>query len=242
MRPRIGIPCYTDRGPRSNAVRFCMGSSYCRAVGQAQGIPWLIPLLQDEGIAADIMSSIDGLLLAGGGDVDPLRFGEERRSYSTGMDPARDGVELELTRRALDSGHPILAVCRGIQVLNVACGGTLHQDIGTEIAGAQRHSFRRGHARNYLGHTVDVRPATRLAAILGSGSIAVNSFHHQAIKVLGTGLQVTAVALDGVIEGVESSNHRFVLGVQWHPEELVDDDPRMAALFAAFVSASCGRT
>ncbi len=145
-------------------------------------------------------------------------------------------------RLALAHDIPILAICRGIQVLNVACGGTLYQDVPAQVEGALRHSYAPDNPRNHLGHCVDVRPESKLARILGSGMVPVNSFHHQAIRVLGDGLMVSAISEDGIIEAVEMSDRRFVLGVQWHPEELVDDDPRMAHLFASLVGASRGET
>jgi len=181
---------------------------------------------------------LDGLLLTGGGDVAPRHYGEARRVGLTSVDPPRDRVELWLAWRSVRDNLPLLAICRGIQVLNVALGGTLYQDIPAEIAGALRHSFRFEHPRNYLGHKVQVEPDARLGEIMGPGVVSVNSFHHQSIKDVAPELVVTALAPDEVIEGVEIPGLSFAVGVQWHPEELVDDDPRMLSLFKAFVTAA----
>jgi putative glutamine amidotransferase len=233
MRPLIGIPCQGNL--RSAYRRFCVGQSYCRALEMAGGAPVLIPLLSDEQALWDIYQRLDGLLLAGGGDIAPHHFGQVRTAKVSYVDPPRDRVEMLLVRRAVADDLPVLAICRGIQVLNVALGGTLYQDIPSQIPHALRHNFHPDHARNHLGHEVEIKGGTRLADILGATRVEVNSFHHQSLQNVPDLLQVTAVAPDGVIEAIEASRRRFVLGVQWHPEELVDDDPRMKHLFEVFV-------
>jgi putative glutamine amidotransferase len=135
----------------------------------------------------------------------------------------------------MDYNLPLLAICRGIQVLNVALGGTLYQDIPSQLPQASRHDFS-DQARNYLGHEVLVQAGTRLADIVGAGSLAVNSFHHQAARDIAPLLQVAASAPDGIVEGLEARGKDFVVGVQWHPEELIEDEPRMLRLFQAFVA------
>ncbi|MBC7260925.1 MAG: gamma-glutamyl-gamma-aminobutyrate hydrolase family protein [Chloroflexi bacterium] len=233
MRPLIGIPCQGNL--RSAYRRFCVGQSYCRALEMAGGAPVLIPLLSDVQALWDIYQRLDGLLLAGGGDIAPHHFGQARTAKVRYVDPPRDRVEMLLVRRAVEDNLPVLAICRGIQVLNVALGGTLYQDIPTQIPHALRHNFHPDHPRNYLGHEVEVQPGTRLAGILGSTRVGVNSFHHQALKEVSPRLSVAAFAPDGVIEAVEAQDEQFVLGVQWHPEELVEDDPKMKHLFEVFV-------
>jgi putative glutamine amidotransferase len=235
MRPVIGIPCQGNL--RSRYRRFCSGQSYCRAVQSAGGTPILLPLLDDEAVR-DAYLRLDGLLLAGGGDVAPRHYGEVRRAKLISVDPPRDRVELWLARQATVDDLPLFAICRGIQVLNVAMGGTLYQDIATQLPHALRHSFPNHRPRNYLGHEVLIKSGTHLADLLGVRSLGVNSFHHQAIKGLAESLQVTATAPDGVIEAVQASDKRFVVAVQWHPEELIEDDPGMRRLFEAFVSES----
>jgi len=145
-------------------------------------------------------------------------------------------VELLLARRAVSDDLPLLAICRGHQVLNVALGGTLYQDIVTQIPRALRHNFHPEYPYNHLGHEVRIEPGTHLSDILGAGRLGVNSFHHQSAKDVARDFRVTASAPDGVVEAIEARDKRYVIGVQWHPEELVADDPRMKHLFEAFVS------
>ncbi len=236
MRPLIGVPCQGNL--RSRYRRYCVGQSYCRALQVAGGAPVLLPLLDDETLLA-AYQRLDGLLLAGGGDIAPHHFGEVRQAKLSSVDPPRDRVELLLARQAVSDDLPLLAICRGHQVLNVALGGTLYQDIVTQTPQALRHNFHPEYPYNYLGHEVRIEPGTHLADILGAGRLGVNSFHHQSAKDVARGFRVTASAPDGVVEAIEARDKRFVIGVQWHPEELVADDPRMKHLFEAFVSEAC---
>jgi putative glutamine amidotransferase len=237
MRPLIGIPCAgTVRSP-TNYTRFAVGQSYCRAVESAGGAPILIPLLEDERALQAIYSRLDGLLLAGGGDIEPHHFGQKRLAKLGGVDRPRDRVELLLIRRAFEDDLPTLAVCRGIQILAVALGGSLVQDISAQVPGALRHNFP-DYPRNYLGHEVVVERGTHLAGLLGAERAWVNSFHHQSVQDVPAVLHVVAHAPDGVVEGVEAPAKRLMLGVQWHPEELVGDDPKMTRLFTALIQAA----
>jgi putative glutamine amidotransferase len=171
--------------------------------------------------------------------VDPSRFGEVRHPTTAEVSGARDTLEIDLTQWALARRVPLLAVCRGLQVLNVALGGSLYQDIPSEPGSPLDHSQTglQGKARSITTHQVKVRDGSRLAGILGALEIDVNSFHHQAIKRLGHGLAEVAWAPDSIIEGVELVDAgQFVVGVQWHPEELVGSDRAAFNLFAALVS------
>jgi putative glutamine amidotransferase len=238
MRPLIGIPCAGNVRSHTNYSRFAVGQSYCRALELAGGAPILIPLLEDEEALQAIYGRLDGLLLAGGGDVEPHHFGQKRLAKLGNVDRPRDRVELLLIRRACEDDLPMLAICRGVQMLAVALGGTLVQDIQAQIPGALRHNFHPGHPRNYLGHEVVVQRGTRLADLLGAERTGVNSFHHQSVQDVPPILRVSAHAPDGVVEAVEAPTKRFMLGVQWHPEELVGDDPRMTRLFTALVETA----
>ncbi len=233
MRPLIGIPCAGNL--RSKYPRYCGGKSYCHAVEAAGGAPVLLPLLNDETLL-DTYQRLDGLLLTGGGDVAPRHFGQVRQTRLVGVDPPRDRAELALIRRAVSDDLPLLAICRGVQMLNVALGGTLYQDIPTQLPGALQHNFRLGYPRNYLGHEVLVTQGTRLADILGVRRLGVNSLHHQAAKDIASDLCLAAGAPDGIVEALEAPSKRFIVGVQWHPEELADHDPRMKRLIEVFVS------
>lgn len=241
MRPLIGIPGFTSRRP-GYAERLCVKREYCDAVHAAGGAPVLVPLLDDDLTLMDIYGRLDGLLLAGGGDIEPHHFGQTRQARLTQLDVPRDRTELFLTRRAVEDALPMMAVCRGVQMLNVALGGTLYQDISTQIPNALQHKYPSTCQRSFLAHEVLVQPATRLSAILGNGRIPVNSFHHQSPWRIAAGLRACAHAPDGVIEALESADDRFLLGVQWHPEDLYGSDMRMLRLFEAFVQAAARRS
>ncbi|MBI5481434.1 MAG: gamma-glutamyl-gamma-aminobutyrate hydrolase family protein [Deltaproteobacteria bacterium] len=189
---------------------------------------------------AAVLAACQGVLLIGGGDVAPARFGaDDPHGLCCHVVPERDDYELELLDLALARDLPALAICRGHQVLAVARGGALHLDIPTELPGALQHSCPK---EALDAHPVAFAAGSRLAAILGAGSISVNSRHHQAVRGdrVGDTLEVTARASDGVIEGLESAAHGFVVGVQWHPEDFVGAGDRFAPLFAAFVDRAAG--
>jgi putative glutamine amidotransferase len=242
-RPIIGVPTQTleeipDQLPRC----WVMSQQYVRVLVAAGAIPWIIPLIQgDTATLRGIYDRLDGLFLPGGVDLDPSAYDEAPTDLCGRTDPARDEIELMLTRWALEDKKPLLAVCRGIQVLNVAAGGSVHQDLATQLPGAIKHDYfpRAGqYTRDLLVHDVTLTKGSRLETLLDTPSIEVNSMHHQGIKELAETLRPTAYAPDGLIEGLESQNGHFVLGVQWHPEALVERDPRMTRLFAAFIDAT----
>jgi putative glutamine amidotransferase len=224
---------------------YGQGAAYCRSVALAGGAPALIPLDLDEAAWRSLYRRLDGLLLPGGVDVAPARYGEEPHSRLGKVDPALDEAELTLARWALADGLPVLGICRGIQALNVAAGGTLYQDLGSQYRGALRHACSPpDYPRTHRAHSIEVAPGSRLAQILGAHQVRVNSRHHQAVKDLAPGLTATARAPDGVIEGIEAGARGrggargFVIGVQWHPENLAAEDPQMLAIFGALVRAA----
>ena len=237
--PLVGVTTSVtvDRYPE----RAYLNSAYVRAVELAGGAPVLLPPPLGADARDALWARLDGLLLTGGGDVDPQHFGEPRHPTLVEVSEARDALELELAGRALAQGLPLLAICRGIQVLNVALGGSLHQNIPSEPGSPLAHS--QTERRHQPTHHVKVREGSRLAAILGTHEVDVNSFHHQALARLGRGLAAVAWAPDGIVEGVEETagGDRFVVGVQWHPEDLVEHDPAARRLFAAFVTAAGAR-
>jgi putative glutamine amidotransferase len=237
--PLVGITCITiqseDRPPRLGQNR-----SYIDALVRAGAAPVLIPHLASKVLLRTLYEQLDGLLLPGGEDVDPVRYGELRHEKCGASSTERDETELALARWAVEEGKPLLAICRGIQVFNVALGGTLLQDIQAQLPGAEKHDWYPGYPRDHLPHTVSVDPHTRLSSLVGSGSLPVNSLHHQALKDVAPGLTVTARAPDQVIEAVELQNHPFALAVQWHPEELAGRDARAQRLFDALALASRG--
>lgn len=237
LRPLIGIPGRSIVDPKTGFTSSGIPTTYTQAVERAGGAPILIPLYLSEETLYAIYSRLDGLLLAGGVDVHPREFGEPVLPECGEIDEARDAVELRLTRWALAEGQPILGICRGIQLLNVAAGGSLYQDIATQVGTPQNHKHRPGDPYDLRVHAVEIQPDSRVAQILGTTRLEVNSLHHQALKRIAPGLRVSARAPDGIVEAVEAEDGRFILGVQFHPE-LLEDDERMARLFQAFVASA----
>ena len=243
-RPIIGIPTQTlhsiDGIPEALPESWVMNQRYSRVVAAAGGLPVMIPLLDDEDTLRALYDRMDAVLIPGGVDLDPATYGESPLPTCGRLDPARDRVELMFARWALDEHKPLFGLCRGLQILNVALGGSLYQDIAAQRTGAIKHDYfpTAGYARDHLAHPVTVTSGSRLDAIVGTAPLRVNSMHHQAVKDLAPGLVATAVAPDGVIEAVESTGSQFVLGVQWHPESLTERDPRMHRLLTGFVGAA----
>jgi len=243
-RPIIGIPTQTlhsiDGIPEGLPESWVMNQRYSRVVAAAGGLPVMIPLLDDEDTLRALYDRMDGVLIPGGVDLDPATYGEAALPTCGRLDPARDRVELMFARWALDESKPLFGLCRGLQILNVAMGGSLYQDIAAQRSDAIKHDYfpTAGYARDHLAHPVTVTSGSRLDAIVGTAPLRVNSMHHQAVKDLAPGLVATAVAPDGVIEAVESTGSQFVLGVQWHPESLTERDPRMHRLLTGFVGAA----
>jgi putative glutamine amidotransferase len=225
-----------DRG--TAPARAWLNHAYLRAVQQAGGVAVLLSPALEPGALDALWPRLDGILLTGGGDVDPDRFGEARHSTVDMVSEARDRLEIEVTERAVHARRPLLAICRGIQVMNVALGGSLYQDIASDTGSAIPHS--QTEPRDRPSHAVKVMgEGTRLGATLGASEVAVNSMHHQAVKRLGRGLRDVAWAPDGIIEGVEMPDASpLVLGVQWHPEELIARDPAARNLFHTLVAAA----
>ena len=235
MIPLIGVSTYIADAAwgaweRPAAV---LPQSYYELVGSAGGRPLLLPPLKTAtggpGFgAAEVIAALDGLVLTGGGDVDPAAYGETAEPQVGGVDPVRDGSERALLAAALAVDMPVLAICRGLQILNIERGGTLHQHL-PDVVGHDEHR----HAPSVFGEVkVTTTPDSTTAAIFGASATVLCS-HHQSIDRLGTGLTPTAFSDDGVIEAVELPGPPFVLGVQWHPEEGGDQRP-----FAALVAAA----
>ena len=240
--PVIGITTQTleaipDQLPRC----WVMSQRYVHVLTAAGAIPWVIPLLEgNEATLRQIYERLDGLFLPGGVDVDPGAYGEPRSALCGRTDPARDWTELLFVRWALADRKPVLAVCRGAQLVNVAVGGSLYQDVGAQHPDAIKHDHFpvAGRRRDELAHEVRLAAGSRLQKLLGTDTVAVNSMHHQGIARLAPGLVPVATSPDGLIEGVEVNNGHFLIGVQWHPEDLVDVDARMRRLFEAFIDAA----
>ncbi len=244
-RPLIGVTTQTlqaiDGIPAELPQSWVMNQRYVHSLVSAGAAPVLIPLLADspEALRA-IYERLDGLMVPGGVDISPGEYNEAEHAALGRVDPARDSTELTLTRWALADHKPFLGVCRGLQVLSVALGGTLWQDLTLLRPDSAKHDYfpGGGFTRDHLAHTVEVAANSRLGAALGTGTISVNSMHHQGVRTLGAGLVPTAYAADGLIEGAELKGAGFAVGVQWHPEMFASGEPSVGKLFEDFVGAA----
>jgi putative glutamine amidotransferase len=227
-----------DTQSHGTFTRYAAATTYTEAVEAAGGVPLVIP--PQTGNIDEILAAIDGLLLSGGADVAPERYGDgyiHEKTY--GIHPLRDELELQLVRRAVAEDVPMLCICRGIQVLNVALGGTLVQDIPDQYASEIEHAQQiAGIRMEEPGHTVAVTPGSLLEHTYGVATIEVNSFHHQAIKDLAPDLQINAVAPDEIVESVAHPGSGWILGVQWHPEMMFRKHPEHLKPFQALVAAA----
>lgn len=242
MKPIIGISSnfgYTAAStsfPHSVMPNHNLGDSYVQAIERAGGIPLIIPNYTNAKEMLDLVHQIDGLLISGGVDVDSKLWGERAITEVTAFQPRRDTTEAEMVREAINNTNiPVLGICRGEQMLNVAMGGSLVQDLKKE--GKLEHRMTM-YERNVPSHTVKIVPGSKLAKIIGSDTAWVNSYHHQAVREVAPGfVKVAESDPDGVTESIELPGERFVLGVQWHPEGLIDNDEHQA-IFRAFVNAA----
>lgn len=240
MRPLIGISCsqaIIDGKPYHR--------SYARnaeAIAVAGGLPVYVPTGLDEPTLRELYERLDAVLLPGGPDVDPAEYGEQTRTDTVQIDAPRDVLELALARWAVADDRPLFGICRGHQVLNVALGGTLVQDIPSQVNTTCVHTIADAMPRNTRLHAVEIAPDSRLASILGMTHFEVNSIHHQSVAEAAPHARITAYAPDGVSEALELPDRRFALSVQWHPEDLVGESDEVGAamrsLFTAFVDAA----
>jgi putative glutamine amidotransferase len=239
MTPLIAVSTSISVG--THPERAFLNSAYVAAVQAAGGVPVLLAPQHDQRARQALLDRVDGIVLTGGGDVDPARFGEAPHPTVADVSPARDGLEIALVEGALDRRLPLLAICRGIQVLNVALGGSLHQDVATSPGTPIQHGQKA--PRHEPTHAVKIEAGSRLADVVGAHDLDVNSMHHQAINRLGRGLRAVAFSsADGLIEGAELEDaSRFVLGVQWHPEELAPHQAAARSLFTALIAAATRR-
>ena len=217
-------------------------ADYLEAVKRTGGEPWELDYQRDQ--PADVVKRAAGLLLTGGGDVDPSLYGEAPHETFQASEPGRDEYEIALVKAAADSPLPIFAICRGMQVLNVALGGTLVQDIASMVNGAAHHATPPTEPRFLIAHEVWVAKGSRLAALMAekmeSDTCQVNSRHHQAVKNIAPGWEIAGTAPDGVIEAMEQPGDVFRMGVQWHPENFWRTG-EFRPLFEAFVDAAKGK-
>ncbi len=239
-RPLIGITTAVRASESSGLVTLAAYVRNVEAVERAGGLPVLVPSTLNEETLRALYERLDGVLLPGGGDIRPEYWGEAPHPKANSFDPDRDRTEIMLARWAVADDLPIMGICRGHQVFNVALGAALVQDIESERADALKHDNFYPSPRDLRAHTVAIDESSRLRALLGVSQIEVNSLHHQAVRQAPAGLKVTALSPDGIIEATEIPDKRFALTVQWHPEDLQAQDERMFNLFRAFVQAASG--
>ena len=217
--PLIGISC-----GRTSTGAATLATNYTDAIAKAGGIPVVLPIIDDPALAESLLAKVDGIVFSGGPDLDPVEYGEEILNETVSIDAVRDRSDLLLARAALASGKPVLAICRGEQLMNVVLGGSLYQDLPAQVEGVLPHSD--------TTHMIGVEKGSVLFDLFGSDSLMVNTFHHQAVKDVAPGSRVTARSSDGVVEAFENAN---VLAVQFHPERMFQTDPSWLALFRYLV-------
>ena len=215
--------------------RIYVNEDYINAILSAGGVPVMIPMNGDRAALSAVVDKLDALLITGGDDIDPIYYGEEPHRGLGKIVPERDSYDFTLYELARERHLPILGVCRGFQLINVAEGGSLYQDLGERSGEVLKHS--QGHSPRVATHSVAVKAGSRLAEILGVTSHRVNSFHHQTVKKVGEPLTEVATAADGVTEAIELPGDDFLIAVQWHPEMLERVDPVMRKLWSAFIAA-----
>lgn len=238
--PIIGISCRLRVATEVYPPMMGVNLPYFESVLDAGGCPVFIPLVANDAQVDQLFDICDGILIPGGEDVAPELYGEARHATVTSTSDDRDRVELRLAKRAVAEHKPLLAICRGMQILNVGLGGTLYQDVPSDFQTDLEHWPRSNdNIWQSLLHEITIEPESRLGSLLGIREMSVNSLHHQSLKAVGQGLRCVATSSDGVIEAVEHNSHPFCLGIQCHPEALARQvDTRWKSVFSAFVEAA----
>jgi putative glutamine amidotransferase len=241
MKPIIGVTPDFNAGDRKEwggrEPTYFLRARYIRAIEELGGVPLVLPLHADRTTRRHILHNLDGLLITGSGpDLPPSLYGERQRFPFKIVSERRASFEIDIVRLAKQADLPLLGICGGMQTMNVACGGSLIQDIPAQISKTLQHR-QQTHATN-LSHTITVAPGSLLRRIVRSASMRVNSSHHQSVNAVAPSLIASAQASDGIVEAIESPAHRFFLGIQWHPEFLFDRYPLHRRLFEAFLRAS----
>ncbi|MDX9850592.1 MAG: gamma-glutamyl-gamma-aminobutyrate hydrolase family protein [Anaerolineaceae bacterium] len=236
MLPIIGITSGKEHSD-TGLQKICLIDQYVHAILESGGLPFIIPPdISPQSVDA-IMDHVDGILITGGGDIETKRFNGQDHPRVYGVDTNRDNLEIAIVNAAVSNPKPILGICRGVQIMNVALGGDLFTDIEDQKKDALKHDWFPGYPRDRISHAVEIRSGSLLNKIFDISSVEVNSLHHQAIRNLSTALTATAFAPDGLIEAVEIGSHPFFVGVQWHPEWLFSSETTQK-LFKTFINAT----
>ncbi len=236
-KPLIGVTATQEKGDAPS--NYQIGRHYINGVARAGGIPIILPLIQNEEQIQELAFRLDGLLMSGGVDMDPMLFGEEPHPKMGRIDPERDFFEKTMLEKMLQQEKAVFGICRGCQIINLVMGGTIYQDLPAQKGGELvKHS--QNAPRWYPTHSVKVKSGSDLIDVFADETIRVNSYHHQAIKDVAPGFTATAHAPDGVVEAIEYQKDQFILGVQWHPEQLWERDEATLELFRMFVNKARG--
>lgn len=238
-RPLIGITPTPSTATFDHGTfyRYCLSDTYVSSVWRAGGNPIILPWVAED--PTEILDSIDGLIVSGGGDINPAMFGQALHETTKGVDDARDAFESVLVRAAAERDMPTLAICRGIQVMGVAFGGTIHQHVPDVANGVEHRQHEVGFTQHQVSHRVALAPAPNpIARILGKDELMVNSFHHQSLADVPAPLMLAGQADDGIVEAIWHEGMTFGIGVQWHPEMLAATHDDHARFFNAFIESS----
>ncbi|NOZ22970.1 MAG: gamma-glutamyl-gamma-aminobutyrate hydrolase family protein [Planctomycetes bacterium] len=236
MKPLIGVSCNFNES-KPGLGQCTVPASYVDAVQAAGGVPIIVPQVHEREDALAILDKLDAMIFTGGADIRPERYGEEQHPKTKLVAERRETSDFMFAKAAIERDMPVMAICYGCQVLDVAFGGTLYQDVPDQLKTDIKHSAEGG---TYPRHMVCIEPGTKLAGILQVEEILANSSHHQAVKAVTEPVIISARAEDGVIEAIESTAHRHILGIQWHPEKLIDEEKHLA-LFRALVQEASSR-
>jgi len=236
MKPKIGVLAHPAVNEHAYLLNHTIGGDYILSLIEAGGLPVIIPITNDKELLKQYADLCDGLLVPGGIDVNPICYGENPDPLIGDTNMSFDRFELDMIKMIMEQGKPVLGICRGIQIINVALGGTLYQDMALQPGNAFRH-VQKEQGRPGISHKVEIEKDSLLHQVFGD-ELYVNSFHHQAIKDLGEGLKITAKAADGTVEAVEGTEYPYLTAVQWHPENfiLLPEKP-MLPLFVSFIEA-----
>ncbi|MCR4436738.1 MAG: gamma-glutamyl-gamma-aminobutyrate hydrolase family protein [Clostridiales bacterium] len=230
-RPLIGVTPWYDY-PKDTAY---IKSGYCEGVVEAGGLPVLMPFTADEDILTDVIDRLDGFLVSGGPDLDAKYYNEENMPYNGDISPERDMMELFVVKRAVEVNKPVFGICRGIQVMNVALGGSLYQDIYSQVKDRELIQHSQAAPKWYPTHDIRIEKGSKVWSSFNRDRARVNTFHHQAVKQVAPGFKVTSRSSDGIVESIELEGHIFAVGVQWHPELMWQKNPEFLNIFRSFV-------
>src|SRR5579859_5698545 len=240
MRPLIGIPCQADHREGSGRPIYCVNRAYSQALEHTGGVPILIPMIHDLATLYTLLERLDGILFPGGADIQPVHYGEDPHPLLGTVDQQLDEFELTIARWALQENIPILGICRGMQLINVALGGTLYQDVDAQASTTIKHNEREM-PRDTIIHSIHIEEGSKMEKIFGAPEIWVNSLHHQAVKEPGRGVLISGRSEDGIAELLEVPEKHFVAAAQGHPEEIYMLEPIWVNLFSAFVESCNSR-